>query len=460
MIGAGPAGLTVADELLRREPNALVTVLEASEMVGGISRTEKYKGYRMDIGGHRFFSKNEEVNEYWNGIMEMPSRERVSRILFGGKFYDYPVTLSARTVSNMGFLKTVKVSGSYAKACLHKLPEDNLENFYVNRFGRELYEMFFEQYTENLWGKHPREIDADWGVQRVKGLSVREVLKSAIVKRSEETSLIRNFKYPEHGPGEFWEKVAERIKQRGGKIVFQAEVVGLSFDKGIWTVKYRKNGRISSRQADVVVSSAPVKDLVTMLSRAPEKVRKIAEKLPYRDYITIGMLVPELKVGKIKDTWIYVQERGVKLGRVQIYNNWSKGLLPAKNTGVWLGLEYFVQEGDELWKMNERDFMKMAAEELAKIGLIAQVDEVKDYHLVRVKKAYPAYFGSYKNFAVVRKYLDKMPGLYLVGRNGQHRYNNMDHSVLTAMRAVDAIAGSGSREAIWAVNTEKNYHEK
>lgn len=460
MIGAGPAGLTAAYELLLRSSDVSVTIFEASDTIGGISRTEKYKGFRMDMGGHRFFSKSAEVNEWWDKIMKMPERKRLSRILFEGKFYDYPVSLSKDTLMKMGFIKTAAVGGSYIKGCVMKRPEDNLENFYINRFGRKLYEMFFENYTENLWGRHPREIDAAWGAQRVKGLSVRKVIAGAVRGKSTETSLIRKFKYPEHGPGEMWEKVAKKIVKMGGKIVFQAEVVGIEQGKdGSWTVKYDEGGVIKKMKADTVVSSMPVKDLVRALPGAPRRIVKIAEGLPYRDYMTLGVRVLKLKVGKIKDTWIYVQERGVKLGRVQIYNNWSKGLLPKNVSDVWLGLEYFVQEGDELWEMDEADFAKMAGKELEKIGLIYSSGDIKDYHLVRVKKAYPAYFDSYKVFSIVRDFLNGLPGLYCVGRNGQHRYNNMDHSMLTAMRAVDCILDGAEKERIWEVNTEKEYHE-
>lgn len=510
VIGAGPAGLTAAYELLKRDKEVEVTIFEESNCFGGISRTVQYNGNRMDMGGHRFFSKIPEVNEWWDQMLPMqgaPSyddrkldrevplekngpdpekedrvmltRHRVSRILFDDKFYDYPVSLKPETLKNMGFFKTMQVGFSYLASLLHKRPDDNLENFYINRFGKKLYSMFFEYYTENLWGRHPREIDASWGAQRVKGLSIVAILQDIFGKifnqknRKVETSLIEQFKYPKLGPGELWEVTAAEVEKMGGTIIKEAKVTKLhKNEQNVLTgITYEKDGMEHQAEGDVVISSMPVKDLVGGMNEVPETPARIAKGLPYRDYMTLGVLVPKIKlknktkmktVGNIvPDCWVYVQDRRVKMGRFQIYNNWSPYMVKDLEHTVWIGLEYFVNEGDEFWNMTEEAFSKFGVDEMVKLGLIDSADEVLDSHMERVKKAYPAYFDTYDEMDTLIEYLNTIPNLYCVGRNGQHRYNNIDHSMVTSFEAVkNILSGATDKSNIWNVNTEKEYHEE
>lgn len=509
IIGAGPAGLTAGYELLKEKDIYEVIVLEESNCIGGISKTVNYNGNRMDMGGHRFFSKVPEVNQWWEDMLPeqgskpwddivlnrdievksggpdpektdrvMLRRHRVSRILFMDKFYDYPISMKKETFSNMGFINTIKCAFSYCIARIHKLPEDNLENFYINRFGHKLYSMFFEYYTENLWGRHPREIDASWGNQRVKGLSIAAVIKDVFGKvfgkadRKVETSLIEEFSYPKLGPGQLWEVTAAEIKKLGGIILMNSKVIRIHKDKSnqISGITYIDNGKEKEMTCDILISSMPLKDLVTGMNDVPEKQVSIARGLPYRDYMTVGILVKKLKlknetniktIGNIvPDCWVYVQERKVKMGRFQIYNNWSPYMVKDLKNTVWLGLEYFVQEGDEYWNMKDEDFSDFATKEMITLGLIDSVDDVIDTHVERVKKAYPAYFDTYNEIDILIDYLKKIPNLYCVGRNGQHRYNNIDHSMCTSFEAVKNITnGILDKSNIWNINTEEEYHE-
>ena len=488
IIGAGPAGITAGLELLRRAKNEYeVTILEAEGRLGGISATVNHNGNLMDLGGHRFFSKEQRVNDWWESILKMQGEEnpetedkvmlkrrRVSRIYFDRKFYDYPVSLKMQTLKNMGVERTLKAGFSYLGANIHKKEESSLENFYINRFGKVLYSMFFEGYTEKLWGRHPKEISADWGAQRVKGISISEVLKNAAgklvnKKTSNESSLIEEFKYPKFGPGQLWEAAAEEFKALGGEIILNAAVDGIKLESGKIT-SVEADGK--SYGGDIFISSMPVKDLIAAMGEsAPERVEKIANGLPYRDFVTVGLLVDRLAIKNetdikthnnlVPDCWIYVQDNSVKLGRIQVFNNWSPYLVKDIDNTVWIGLEYFCREGDEFWNLSEKDCVDTAVSELKKIGIIGFDTKILDSHRERVKKAYPAYFDSYKDLPQVVEYLNGIDNLYCVGRNGQHRYNNMDHSMMTAFLTVDIILNSGTdKTAIWQVNTDKEYHEE
>lgn len=510
IIGAGPAGITAAYELLREPGQYEVVILEESDCVGGISRTVRHGQNRIDIGGHRFFSKDERVMAWWQEILKYQGapakddlilnrearvveggpdpekedevfliRHRVSRIYYNGKFFDYPISMKPQTFLNMGFLTSMKAGFSYLGSCVHKLPETSLENFYVNRFGKKLYSMFFEGYTEKLWGRHPRDISADWGAQRVKGLSIAALIKNVFGKlipkknREVETSLIEEFYYPKHGPGQLWEKALAMAEAKGAKVVFHAKVNGIQRDAGGRIVSVScENGE--HFEADEVLSSMPVKDLVKAFAQGgqevPEDVSRIAEGLPYRDFVTVGLLIDRLALKngtKIKtlgnvvpDCWIYVQDVSVKLGRIQIFNNWSPYMLADPEHSVWIGLEYFCDEGDPFWNMEKEDCVKLAIGELKKIGVIDENAKIMDHCLEKVKKAYPAYFDTYAEMDRMISYLNSIPNLYPVGRNGQHRYNNMDHSMATSFVAVSAIQGKANKEELWAVNTEKSYHEE
>ncbi len=510
IIGAGPAGITAAFELLKKSDEYQIVILEESQEIGGISRTVRHGGNRMDIGGHRFFSKDAEVNAWWDALMprqgapayddkvlnrEVPlvkggpdpdecdrvmlTRNRVSRIYYNKKFFDYPVKMNANTIKNMGFGTTMKAGFSYVGSTVKKLPEDSLENFYINRFGRQLYSMFFEGYTEKLWGRHPSEISADWGAQRVKGLSVRAVLKDMASKAfgkkqaQVETSLIESFSYPKLGPGQLWETAAAEVEAMGGEIRKGCHVTSFDVEDGkITGVHYtEENGKACRIGADIVISSMPVKDLVAGLPEVPEDMARIAKGLPYRDFVTVGLLLDKINLQNttdlktlnniVPDCWIYVQDTGVKLGRIQIFNNWSPYMVADPEKYVWIGLEYFCDEGDDYWNMSEEAWVNLGISELMKMGVISSPKNVLDSHKECVKKAYPAYFDTYDQMDQLIEYLNTYENLWCVGRNGQHRYNNMDHSMATSFEAVRGIlAGSTDKTALWSVNTEKSYHEE
>ncbi|MCE5188023.1 MAG: NAD(P)/FAD-dependent oxidoreductase [Eubacteriales bacterium] len=509
IIGAGPAGLTAAYTLLK-ETDIHPIILEESDFIGGISRTAVYRNNRMDIGGHRFFSKSDAVTALWNELMPVQGapakddkllgrqkplaeggpdpetedrvmlvRDRVSRIFYLGKFFDYPISLKPQTIANMGFRRTMQAGFGYIHAAIFKRKETSLEDFYINRFGKPLYGMFFEDYTEKLWGVHPSQISPEWGAQRVKGLSLMKAIFSVLLKpfqkdqKKQETSLIEQYIYPKKGPGQYWETMAQRILEMGGEIRMSEAVVGIETgeNNAITAVHTNKGGQRATYPADVFFSSMAIKDLVAAMGEAvPANVREIAGGLPYRDFITVGLLLRKLKIQNqtqmktvgniVPDCWIYVQERNVRIGRLQIFNNWSPYMVDDLEHTVWIGLEYFCTEGDAMWNTPAEDFIRFATEELVKIGVIEQEDVLDATH-IRVKKAYPAYFGTYAQFDKVRAYLDGWSNLYCIGRNGQHRYNNMDHSMMTAMEAVRLYKeGSSDRSAVWNVNTEEEYHEQ
>lgn len=378
----------------------------------------------------------------------------------------------------MGFVRTVKAGYGFIFSSIKKRKEESLEDFYINRFGRPLYEMFFEDYTEKLWGVHPSKISPSWGAQRVKELSLSKAIKEMFVKainknhKSKQTSLIEQFIYPKKGPGQLWEAMVEEIQNMGGQILFNSKVVSTHIENNTIkevTIK-DKNGNFQNISADIFLSTMPIKDLVaSMENHVPENIRKIAENLPYRDFITVGLLLNKLKIKNsthvktvgniVPDCWVYIQERDVKIGRLQIFNNWSPYMVKDNENTVWIGLEYFCSEGDTLWNMSGENFIKFAIKELCKIDIIDEKDILDSTH-IRVKKDYPAYFGTYQHFDKVKNFLDEIENLYCLGRNGQHRYNNMDHSMLTAIEAVRIIRKEiKDKSAIWDVNTKKDYHE-
>ena len=515
IIGAGPAGITAGYELLKKRGEGSseeyeVVILERTGQIGGISRTVRYNGNRMDIGGHRFFSKDSSVTAWWDEIMPkqgapamddkilgrtvkvtpggpdpdetdrvMLTRNRVSRIYYRKKFFDYPVKMNWNTIRNMGFATTMGAGFSYLASTVHKLPEDSLENFYINRFGRKLYSMFFEGYTEKLWGRHPSVISADWGAQRVKGLSVVAILMDILRKMipggkntKVETSLIEEFQYPKFGPGQLWETAAQEFVNMGGTLKTGCKVVGVHTQgNAVTEVVYEEDGIRKTISADFFISSMPVKDLVAGMNDVPADMQRIAQGLPYRDFVTVGLCVKKMNLKNetklktlqniVPDCWIYVQDVGVKLGRIQIFNNWSPYMVAKPEETVWMGLEYFCTEGDKYWNMNEKEWVEFATNELISMGVLSSADDVLDAHKECVEKAYPAYFDTYYEMDSLIAYLDTFPNLYCVGRNGQHRYNNMDHSMVTSFEAVKNIrSGKTTKENIWSVNTEEEYHEE
>ena len=515
IIGAGPAGLTAAYEFVTRT-GIVPIVLESSEAMGGISRTIQYKGNRIDIGGHRFFSKSDRVMNWWLQIMPLQStpgaqaityqqktrtvqgtadgpnpettdsvmlvRKRKSRIYFLRQFFDYPIKLSAETVSKLGPAKMARIGASYMWSLLFPVKnEQNLEQFFINRFGRELYLTFFKSYTEKVWGVPCNEISAAWGAQRIKGLSITKTLQhlfKQVMKKSSktqtdlsqkdvETSLIEQFMYPKHGPGQMWEEVAEKIQARGGQILTSWYVnrILTQGDRvtGVEAVN-GKTGETRSFEGDYFFSTMPIRELINALDvKVPAKIQAISDGLVYRDFITVGLLLNNLKIKEadgspIQDNWIYIQEPDVQVGRLQIFNNWSPYLV-ADPSKVWVGLEYFCYDTDEIWRLTDEKMIELAKHELEKIGIIDALDVI-DATVIRVPKTYPAYFGTYDQFDQIQQHVDVYRNLYLVGRNGMHKYNNQDHSMLTAMISVDnIIEGREDKHNIWDVNTEVDYHE-
>lgn len=513
IIGAGPAGLTAAYELLTRTSIKPI-VLEKSDYMGGISRTVNFKGNRIDIGGHRFFSKSDRVMNWW--LMHMPLqtngngshhiayhgmarevrgsstqgdlnstlaervmlvRKRKSRIYFLRKFFDYPISLSLDTLMKLGLLRTIRAGCSYLRSALFpRKNARNLEEFFINRFGRELYRTFFQSYTEKVWGVSCKEISAEWGEQRIKGLSITKSImhflkgrfskSSDISQKGTETSLIEQFLYPKLGPGQMWESVANEVLRRGGEIHSNMDVANIHCQgKRVRSVAaIGKDGGRRTFEGDFFFSTMPIKDLIhAMDAQVPHHVKEVSDGLQYRDFITVGLLVKRLRVTEknkklIEDNWIYIQEPDVLAGRLQIFNNWSPYLVADPNL-VWIGVEYFCYESDELWNKSDAEMAAFAAEELDKIGFIHKA-ELLDSVVIRMPKTYPAYFGTYAHFDKIRDFVDVFENLFLVGRNGMHRYNNQDHSMLTAMLAVDNIAAGRTDKAnLWEVNTEMEYHE-
>ena len=555
--GAGPAGLTAAYELLKRTDITPI-VYEATDAIGGIAQTYNYKGNRIDIGGHRFFSKSKRVMDWWfnimpvqghpaadtaeknheidyatevviqhlcpecisevengkwkmenNGTMRgsapdpekednvMLQRPRISRIYFQRNFFPYPIGITLKIAWRLGLLNTALIGMSYIKAQVFKRKDETyLDAFMINRFGMRLYKTFFEDYTEKVWGVPCNQIKADWGAQRIKGLSLRravvhavkDLLSSEFSKAQEEreTSLITRFFYPKFGPGQMWETVSVQIQQCGGTVKMKHKVVGLKWeavsseqqDNSPLTaqntivsvvVEDITTGKTEEVACDYFFSTMPVKHLIAgMDPQPPQPVQEVAKGLIYRDFLTVGLLLKKLTVqekGKqpateVPDNWIYVQDRGVKVGRIQIFNNWSPYMVVDRKDTVWIGLEYFVDEGDELWVKPDEAMIAQGISELEQIKFIEKAD-VLDACVLRMPKAYPAYFGTYDKLDTIRNWSLTIPNMFLIGRNGMHRYNNQDHSMLTAMTAVDNIvAGETNNMNIWEVNAERVYHEE
>jgi len=539
--GAGPAGLTAAYELLKRTDIHPI-VCESTDAIGGIAQTYNYKGNRIDIGGHRFFSKDKRVMDWWFNILpaqgapaadsvekkhdidyavratltylcpeclpepdegwtvegttvERPApdpekedgvmlqRPRLSRIFYKKHFFPYPLGITLLVARRLGLWNTFLIGCSYIKRQLFPLKDETyLDAFYKNRFGDRLYATFFEAYTEKVWGVPVGQIRADWGAQRVKGLSlkravvdaVRDLLSSDFQKsqRERETSLITRFFYPKFGPGQMWETVAAQVKACGGDVRMKTRVSGVHMegDRVVRvTLEDVATGKRTEEVCDFFFSTMPIKHLAGMMTPRPSsRVIEVAEGLHYRDFLTVGLLMKKLHVEQkgektatdVPDNWIYIQDGGVRVGRIQIFNNWSPYMVADRKNSIWIGLEYFVNEGGDLWIMPDQDLIDLGIREMEKIGF-ARKDDLLDACVLRMPKAYPAYIGSYDQLHVVREFVETIPNLFLIGRNGMHRYNNQDHSMLTAMLAVDNIAtGRTDKSNLWDVNVEMVYHEE
>ena len=460
IVGAGPAGLTAAYLLSRA--GTPVTVLEGDDVVGGISRTAQYNGYRFDIGGHRFFTKITPVEELWHEILgpEFISVPRLSRIHYGGKYFDYPLKAS-NALLGLGLWNTFLCVASYLRWHFKPYPvEENLEQWVTNRFGKRLFETFFKTYTEKVWGMPCTEIRAEWAAQRIQGLSLaKAILNAASLQRRGETikTLINEFQYPRLGPGQMWEAAAERVRAAGGEVLMRHEVSAIEMRGGsVVAVRANTPNGIRRFDADHVISTMPVRHLVRAIEPAPPApVRAAGEGLNYRDFVTVALMVDQEHL--FPDNWIYIHTPGVKVGRIQNFNNWSQAMVPRPGT-TCLGLEYFCFEGDGLWTSRDEDLIAMATAELGQLGL-ADPAKVIDGTVVRMPKAYPVYDSVYADhLATVRGFIDPIPNLHTVGRNGMHKYNNQDHSMLTAMMTIANMHGAS--HDVWSVNTDYEYHEE
>ena len=555
--GAGPAGLTAAYELLKRTDIKPI-VFEATDAIGGIAQTYNYKGNRIDIGGHRFFSKDDRVMQWWFNILpkqgapaadtleknhdidyaveavmeylcpecieeglrtedvgqrnepksQVPSpksghglriqkkapdpekedavmlqRPRLSRIFYRKHFFPYPIGITFSVAKRLGIFNTFMIGLSYIKRQMFPLKDETyLDAFYRNRFGDRLYRTFFEAYTEKVWGVPCSSIRADWGAQRVKGLSLKRAVMHAIkdllssdfkkAQEERETSLITRFFYPKFGPGQMWETVTEQVRACGGEVIMKHRICGVHVEGDrvvAVTVENIETGKTERHPCDYFFSTMPIKHLVGMMTpHPPASVVEVAEGLQYRDFLTVGLLLKKLHVqeqGKkpatdVPDNWIYIQEGNVRVGRVQIFNNWSPYMVADRKNSIWIGLEYFVNEGGDLWIKPDKDMIDLGIHEMEKIGFLKHEDVI-DACVLRMPKAYPAYIGSYTQLHVVRDYVNIIPNLFLLGRNGMHRYNNQDHSMLTAMLAVDNISsGRTDKSNLWDVNLDMVYHEE
>ncbi len=546
--GAGPAGLTAAYELLKRTDIRPI-ICESTNAIGGIAQTFNYKGNRIDIGGHRFFSKSDRVMKWWFNILPlqgapaaddldkkhdvdlatvaiqeflcthcmpdqkesatsnqqpanqqpnilqrpapnpekdhdvMLQRPRLSRIFYRKHFFPYPIGITITVARRLGLWNTVLIGLSYIKRQIFPIKDETyLDAFYRNRFGDRLYKTFFEAYTEKVWGVPCGQIRADWGAQRVKGLSLKRAIMHAIkdmmssdfkkAQQERETSLITRFFYPKYGPGQMWETVAEHVQCCGAELKMKTRVSGVRMEGGkvvAATIENMETGATEEIPCDFFFSTMPIKHLMGMMHpRPPDTVVEVAEGLQYRDFLTVGLLLDKLHVeekgrqpdARVPDNWIYIQDGSVRVGRVQIFNNWSPYMVADWKKHVWIGLEYFVNEGGDLWIKPDQDMIDLGICEMVQIGFLKKEDVV-DACVLRMPKAYPAYIGSYDQLQVVRDYANSIPNLYLLGRNGMHRYNNQDHSMLTAMTAVDNIvAGQTDKSNLWEINLEMVYHEE
>jgi len=502
IVGAGPAGLTAAYELAKTKKYK-VTIIEADNQVGGISKTVNHQGNLIDIGGHRFFSNSPRVLDWWTQFLPVVDatshveityqqkshsldsillknsenallvRTRKSRILYKNKLLDYPLKLNLRLLVNLGLRQSYAIIKGILRARIFPIKNvQNLEDFFINNFGRELYETFFKDYTEKVWGKSCIELSADWGKQRIKSLKVREIIAHSVYKlfvpsnwvNPQARTLIEKFLYPSKGPGMLWENVASRCQEMGVELIMRGSVNHLHF-KGnlVESIDYRsEDDQMHELRCDAVFSTMPIKHLIkAMDADIPPAVYRVASQLEYRDFIIVGLelhklkLIPKEKRKIIEDNWLYIQDKGVKLGRLQIFNNWSPYMTASEN--AWIGAEYFCKKDDDLWRKSDQELMEFALAELQSIGILSQDDFISG-KVVRCPKAYPTYTGSYHKIHLVQDFLEDKTNLFLMGRNGLHKYNNQDHSMLTAFKAVELFEKDHpSKKEIWDINADDQY---
>lgn len=472
IIGAGPAGLTAAYLLSKEGLKPTVWESDAT-YVGGISRTVVYKGYRFDIGGHRFFSKSQEVEDLWSELLpdDLLTCSRLSRIYYRGKFYSYPLEIG-EVINNLGKRETLLTIASYLKAKMFSNPDpDNLEDWVTRKFGGRLYMMFFKSYTEKVWGMPCKEISADWAAQRIKGLSLSKAARNALMSKpsapkstsdraTQIKTLITSFRYPRLGPGMLWEAAAEKVKARGGSVQMGTRVTAVELTPtGTWQVTTTQGAQSYQQEVDHLISSAPLSWLIQTLQPAlPADAREAARGLSFRDFLTVALIVrPRVSFG---DNWIYIHDPDLKVGRIQNFGNWSPAMVPEPGMACY-GLEYFTSQGESLWEMHDTELVALAKSELEALRLVHPGDVV-DAAVVRQPKAYPVYDDNYQNHRqIIRKALETYcPRLHVVGRNGMHQYNNQDHSMMTAMLTARNILSGEQTYDTWKVNQDAEYHEE
>jgi len=457
IVGAGPAGLTAAYELTKRGLSPIV--LERSNKVGGLARTEEYKGYRFDIGGHRFYTKVKEIDRMWRDMLkeEFLRVPRLSRIYYKGKFFHYPLNF-LNTLSNLGLMESAWSFFSYVKARIKPIEqEESFEHWVTNRFGKRLYHTFFQTYTEKVWGIPCNQIHAEWAAQRIKGLSLTSAVSNSLFKTNGSKSLIEEFNYPVLGPGMMWEYFQRAIERKGAEVYFQAEVVTLKRrDSRIESIVVRQEGKEIEVIGENYISSMPINELIFKIEPPPpSEVLTAARSLKYRAFILVGLLINRQQMGD--DNWLYIHTPTVKVGRIQNFKNWSAAMVADANK-TSLGMEYFCDEGDELWTKSDAELIAFAKQELVELGL-ASVEEIEDGVVVRQPKAYPVYDEDYRqHLQTLQDYLATLDNIQTIGRNGMHRYNNQDHSMLTAILAVKNLFGE--KHNLWEVNTERSYYEE
>ena len=456
IVGAGPAGLTAAYELVKQ--GIIPVVLEKGDKVGGIARTETYKGYRFDIGGHRFYTKVAAVQQLWQEVLgnEFIKVPRLSRIFYRGKFFNYPIS-AFNTLFNLGIIESTLIILSYLKVRIWPLPEETtFEQWVINRFGERLYKTFFKTYTEKVWGIPCTEIQADWAAQRIKGLSLTTAIINALFGSNDTKTLIKEFDYPALGPGMMWEKFAEAVENKDGKVYLDTKVISFEREGNkIKSITAEQNGELVQYSADNFITSMPISALIARLKpQPPEEVLHAARSLKYRDFLIVALIVDRKDL--FPDNWIYIHSPEVKVGRIQNFKNWSAALVPDVSK-TCLGMEYFCSVGDEIWEMSDTELVELATRELVGLGLATTAD-VEDGVVIRQLKAYPVYDGEYRgHLQVLEGFLKGIENLQTIGRNGMHRYNNQDHSMLTGMLAARNILGE--KHDLWDVNTERSYYE-
>lgn len=461
IIGAGPAGLTTGYELVKNGVKSIV--LERADKVGGISRTETYKGYRFDIGGHRFFTKVGEVQETWKEILgdDFIQVPRMSRIYYDGKFYDYPLSIF-KTLANLGPVRSVLILISYLKAKLQKrlnpdFEPQTFEEWVIDCFGERLYRIFFKTYTEKVWGIPCSQIRADWAAQRIKNLSLKQAVINAVFGSQNAKSLIKEFDYPRLGPGMMWERCQEILDDKGSPVHLHTEVVRVEREGTKITKVIAKQGdETLELTGEHFVNSMPISALVHRLDPPPpQEVLEAARGLKYRDFLIVSLVIDKKHL--FPDNWLYIHSPSFKVGRIQNFKNWSPAMVPDASK-TCLGMEYFCSEGDDLWQMPDDQLVKLASQEIAQLNLGVNLDDIEDGCVIRQYKAYPVYDGEYRqHLQVLQDYVETFENLQTVGRNGMHRYNNQDHSMLTALLAAKNILGEN--HDLWNINVERSYHE-